>query len=125
MSYCSVIFHILQSTLADLKNYFYPWNFLFTGSALSASAKSKSSRIFEVVDTFCSKYKWEAQERVLLSLAALQIKDLSRSEMSAVCRALSSRETEVMAALNLLCKLQSEGLLHKFTHLHSAIKLIK
>ncbi|XP_036335513.1 separin-like isoform X1 [Rhagoletis pomonella] len=104
--------HIAQA-LKELKNFFFPWSFLFTGQPYTRSPTeaalllSKQRKAFAKVDDFCNEYHWESQERVLLSLTAMKVESLSELEIHKICALLTSNGREQSSAAKLLLKLQT------------------
>ncbi|XP_020713893.1 separin isoform X2 [Ceratitis capitata] len=109
---CELDQHISQA-LKDLKNFFFPWSFLFTGqpyirpSAEATALAAKQRKAFATVDGFCNEYHWDTQARVLLSLTAFNVDLLSELEIHAICGLLTSNSREKSNAAKLLLQLQN------------------
>ncbi|XP_053953127.1 uncharacterized protein LOC128859970 [Anastrepha ludens] len=115
-SYWDMLFeldqHIAQA-LQELKNFFFPWSFLFSGQPYikspceAATLLTRQKNAFASVDDFCNENRWESQERVLLSLTAMNIDTLSELEIHAICALLTTNSREQSNAAKLLLKLQN------------------
>ncbi|XP_067613568.1 uncharacterized protein Sse isoform X2 [Eurosta solidaginis] len=101
---CELDQHIAQA-LKELKNFFFPWSFLFTGQPYPSTPADVAA--FASVDDFCNGCRWESQERVLLSLTAIHVDSLSELEIHAICALLTTSGREQSIAAKLLLKLQS------------------
>ncbi|XP_054084974.1 uncharacterized protein LOC105220867 [Zeugodacus cucurbitae] len=103
----------IAQVLKELKNFFFPWSFLFTGqpymnpSPEATALMTRQKQAFASVDDFCNEQRWAVQERVLLSLTAMNVDALSELEIHAICALLTSNEREQSNAAKLLLKLQN------------------
>ncbi|XP_061395336.1 uncharacterized protein LOC133330955 [Musca vetustissima] len=99
----------IAKILADLKNFFFPWTFLFTGiSNLSSCTKVFQGR-WDRIDAFCNTYNWDEQSRILLSLAASNIRDISDLEIDAICSVLTENKEQREIVIDLLNEMQQQS----------------
>nr|XP_014103772.2 separin isoform X1 [Bactrocera oleae] len=103
----------IAQVLKELKNFFFPWSFLFTGQSYmrpspeANALMTQQKQAFASVDDFCNEHRWAVKEHVLLSLTAMNVDALSELEIHAICALLTSSERERSNAAKLLLKLQN------------------
>ncbi|XP_023309030.2 separin [Lucilia cuprina] len=99
----------IATTCTDLCNFFYPWNFLFTGIAYSKPQQILVRQRWSKVDEFCDMYGWESDARVLLSLAASNAESLDLVQIEDICSILTTNSKHHAIACDMLKKMQTEN----------------
>ncbi|XP_075162614.1 extra spindle pole bodies like 1, separase [Haematobia irritans] len=95
----------------DLKTFFFPWRFLFSGIV---SRPSEASNDFNercnIIERFSNVHQLDYQSKILLSLAALNIGELSSLEIVGICTILLQNEEQRELAIDMLNEMQQQSL---------------
>uniref|UniRef100_A0A1I8NXC8 separase n=1 Tax=Stomoxys calcitrans TaxID=35570 RepID=A0A1I8NXC8_STOCA len=92
----------------ELKRFFFPWNFLFAGISHSFTTNDAFAQRWTAIDKFCDSYELDNQCRILLSLAALRIGELTVLEIEGICTILFDNAERRELAVQLLKEMQQQ-----------------